>query len=98
VVAVVGYAMGPDNAAIHVVADDLDKACSALQSAGFDCQKSEAVAVELPNTPGACARMMRDLANEGIALEHCYASASGDKALCVFRSSDNAKTLSVLGQ
>jgi hypothetical protein len=96
-IGIVGYEMGPTQAALHVVADAPERACAAIQAAGLTCQSVESIAVELANEPGSCAGMLRALADAGIDVDHCYATTNGSgAALCVLRTKDNAKALSVL--
>lgn len=93
----VGYGVSPTQAFLHVLTDNPDGSCAALQGAGLSCECKECVAVELPNEAGAMARTLRKLADAGIDVEHCYGSALGSgQALCVLRTSDNAKAVSLL--
>lgn len=94
----VGYGMGPDApACMHVAAEKPDDACEVIKGAGFDCQMSECVTVEVPNEPGESAKVLRKLADAGVDVEHCYATAAGiGSGLIILRTKDNAKAVSVL--
>ncbi|HWP30150.1 MAG TPA: hypothetical protein VNK96_00255 [Fimbriimonadales bacterium] len=93
---IVGYEMGPNEACIHVVADDYDKACSAIQNAGYSCQGSDVLLVDVPNAPGSCAEILKKLADEGVDVEYCNATALEGRSLFVIKTKDNDKALAAL--
>ncbi len=97
VIGLVGYGVGPAQAFLHVLTDNPSRACTALQSAGFSCECHECVTFELPNEAGEMAKALRTLADSGLNIEHCYGSSLGPgAALCVLRTSDNAKAATLL--
>jgi len=92
---VVGYEMG-NEAYVHIVADDYDKACTAIQAAGYSCQGSDVLLVEVSNAPGSCAEVLKKIADAGVDVDSCYASALGDRSLFVIKTKDNDKAFAAL--
>lgn len=93
---IVGYEVGPNEAHMHVVADDYDKACSAIQSAGYSCQSADVLLVDVANSPGSCAEILKQIANAGVDIEHCYATALGGRSMFVIKTKDDDKALAAL--
>ncbi|MER3414356.1 MAG: hypothetical protein C4341_09040 [Armatimonadota bacterium] len=93
----VGYGTGGGKAYIHLVPEDSDRALTALRGAGYQVQVSDAVLYVSEDRPGLAADVLRKLANAGINLVHCYATAVGaTNALLVIRTSDDERAVGVL--
>lgn len=90
-----GWSEG-DKACFLLVAEDSEKAKNALEAAGYGCDCFEVLLVSTPNRPGAVAEMLRKLGDAGIDIDHFSATATGTEALCILRTSDNQKALSLL--
>jgi hypothetical protein len=94
---VVGYELGAEQAAMHVLAEDADKACATIRASGYACESVEVVLVDVDDRSGAAAGVLGKLAAAGVSVEHCYATAgSGGKALLVLRTKDNARAMTAL--
>lgn len=73
------------------------KAVEALKKGGYKPTEREVVCCNLENRVGSFAEATQKLAQAGLSLEHCYVTATGSKALCVFWTNNNQKALQVLG-
>jgi hypothetical protein len=61
-----------DNAQIHMVPDDPQKAEEVLKSRGFDVHTHQVIAVETPDHPGGLNAVLRPLKDAGINIEFLY--------------------------
>ncbi len=59
-------------------------------------EQSEVVCVELPDEVGALNAISRKLADAGIQINMCCATAAAGKALTVLQTSDNAKAAELI--
>ncbi len=97
IIAVCGYAI-EDKGYIMLVTKDNEKAAEALRSAGYELSEHEVVLVKLENKVGAGKGATSKIAEAGIDIRYCYATASDGKyALTVFATGDNKKAVEVLG-
>lgn len=85
---------------VRMIADDHEKGCAALAAAGFAVRQTEVVMVSVPDTPGGMADFMAKLDNAGINIEYSYAYGlgHGEKAVLIFRFSDNERACEVLAE
>ncbi|HEV2387465.1 MAG TPA: ACT domain-containing protein [Candidatus Acidoferrales bacterium] len=60
---------------VHVVADNVNKAKTALEGAALDYTESDVLYVELPNTPGALGHFAGKLAAKNINITSGYQTA-----------------------
>ena len=76
-----------------MIVDDHEKAKSVLEGKGHVVNVREVIAVCVPDRPGGMAEVMQVLDTAGVNIEYSYAFAfhRGEKAVLVFRFSDNAK-------
>jgi hypothetical protein len=83
---------------LYMVADDSEKACSALLDRVASCEMQEVICAELPDKVGALNAAAAKLAEAAIHIRLAYATvaAGADKALVVLDTSDNAKAAEVL--
>jgi len=94
--AVCGYAV-EDKGYIMLITRDNAKAGEALRSAGYEVSGREVVLVDIENRVGAGAEAVSKIAEAGIDIRYCYATASDGKyALTVMATSDDQKALEVL--
>jgi hypothetical protein len=92
-----GYGVGGGKAFLHLVAEDADRAATSLKNGGYDCTQLDALLVVAPDRPGLMVDVMKKLANVGVSVEHCYASAvGGGDVLIVLRTTDNVEAASAL--
>ena len=59
---------------LRMVADRPDAAVALLKAAGFAARETDVIAVEVPDQPGALARIMALFRDEGVNIEYLYAS------------------------
>lgn len=83
---------------LRMVADKPDEAVTLLKNAGFTARETDVIAVEVPDKPGALARIMGLFRDEGIDIEYLYASLEHkvNKAVIVVKVADVATGLRVL--
>ncbi len=87
------------NAEFMLLTDDNDKARDALTSSGFDVGEEAAVAVELINQPGELQSVASKIAEAGININYSYGTTGvGEYAICIFKTSDDDKTIEVVGE
>ena len=83
---------------LRMVADRPDAAVALLKAAGFAARETDVIAVEVPDQPGALARIMALFRDEGVNIEYLYASLehSADQAVIVLKVDDVAAGLTML--
>ena len=72
---------------LRMVADQPDAAVKLLREAGFTARETDVIGVEVPDHPGALARLMALFRDEGVNIEYLYASLehSSDQAVIVLK-------------
>ena len=84
---------------LRIIADDNEKALSALKDAGFLSTSVNLVAVEVPDTSGALAELLIELGEHGISVEYMYSFAGADgHAKIAFKTGAPEKAESILKQ
>ena len=75
---------------LRIIADKPDAAMTALAAAGFTARMTDVLAVEIPDQPGALARVMELFQKTQVNIEYLYASLEGDKdkAVVIFKVED----------
>jgi hypothetical protein len=68
-----------DNAQIHMVPDDPDKALEILKGRGYDVRVHRVIAVETPDHPGGLNAVLRPLKEAGINIEFLYPAIGKQK-------------------
>jgi hypothetical protein len=83
---------------LRLIVNDVEKAQSALKGCGFTVNKTEVVAVEVPDRPGGLSHILNVLDSEHINVEYMYAfgERSGGNAVIVFRFDDTDKAIETL--
>ena len=97
-IATLSLADTSDFGIVRMIVDDHERAKDVLAAAGYVANVSEVVAVCVPDRPGGMAGVMQVLDRAGVDIEYSYAFAfhKGEKAVLVFRFSDNARAESAL--
>ena len=82
----------------RLIVDDHEKAKTMLVERGHVVNVREVIAVCVPDRPGGMAEVKQVLDQAEVNIEYSYAIAfhSGEKAVLVFRFSDNAKAEAAL--
>lgn len=76
-----------DYGVLRLIVNDPRGARRALEKAGFTAIETDVIAVEMPDQPGALAKVIRLLSDRSINVEYGYAfvGKSGENAIVVFR-------------
>jgi hypothetical protein len=83
---------------LRLIVNDVEKAKSVLKECGFTVNKTEVVAVEVPDRPGGLSHILNVLDSGQINVEYMYAfgERSGGNAVIVFRFDDTDKAIETL--
>lgn len=83
---------------LRLIVNDVEKAQSVLKGCGFTVNKTEVVAVEVPDRPGGLSHILNILDSGQINVEYMYAfgERSGGNAVIVFRFDDTDKAIETL--
>lgn len=83
---------------LRLIVNDPGKAKSALKDKGFTVNKTEVVAVEVPDCPGGLSSILRTLDNNEINVEYMYAFVErcGGNAVIIFRFDETDKAIATL--
>jgi hypothetical protein len=75
---------------LRIIADKPDAAMAALANGGFTARMTDVLAVEIPDEPGALAKVMELFKETGVNIEYLYASLEGcsEKAIVIFKVED----------
>ena len=97
-IATLSLADTADFGIVRMIVDDHEKAKAVLEGKGHVVNVREVIAVCVPDRPGGMAEVMQVLDKAGVNIEYSYAFAfhRGEKAVLVFRFSDNDKAESAL--
>ncbi|MBR4603754.1 MAG: amino acid-binding protein, partial [Kiritimatiellae bacterium] len=85
---------------VRMIVDDHEKARNVLLDDGHAVKVSQVVAVCVPDRPGGMAEVMSvlDAAQANIEYSYAFSFHRGEKAVLVFRFSDNAKAEAALAK
>lgn len=83
---------------LRLIVNDVEKAKQALKDKGFTVNKTEVVAVEVPDQPGGLATILQVLDREQINVEYMYAFVErcGGNAVIIFRFDEIDKAIAAL--
>ena len=97
-IATLSLADTSDFGIVRMIVDDHEKAKTVLSEKGHVVNVREVIAVCVPDRPGGMGEVMTVLDKAGVNIEYSYAFAfhKGEKAVLVFRFSDNGKAESAL--
>ena len=97
-IATLSLADTSDFGIVRMIVDDHEKAEDVLAEKGHVVNVREVIAVCVPDRPGGMAEVMQVLDKAGVNIEYSYAFAfhKGEKAVLVFRFSDNDRAESAL--
>jgi hypothetical protein len=84
---------------LRLIVNDRDKAMQTLKAKGFTVNKTEVVAVEVPDQPGGLSGILTVLDSASINVEYMYAFVErcGDNAVIIFRFDETEKAITALG-
>ena len=78
------------------IVSDPDRAYKALKENHFAVNVTDVVGISCPNVPGALAKVLRFLSDEGVFIEYMYSFANNNIANVVIRPSNLDKCIEVL--
>ncbi len=83
---------------LRLIVDNVEKAKTVLKERGFTVNKTEVVAVEVPDSPGGLSTILQTLDAGQINVEYMYAFVErcGGNAVIIFRFDETDKAISVL--
>jgi hypothetical protein len=83
---------------LRLIVNDTEKAKNVLKERGFTVNKTEVVAVEIPDRPGGLADILQVLDAGGINVEYMYAFVErcGENAVMIFRFDETQKAIQAL--
>jgi len=83
---------------LRLIVNDTEKAKTVLKERGFTVNKTEVVAVEIPDRPGGLADILQTLDADGINVEYMYAFVErcGENAVMIFRFDETQKAIACL--
>jgi len=75
---------------LRIIVNDPDKAYEVLKGAGFTVSETEVIAVQIPDSPGALATVLEQMAEENLNIEYLYAflGTTENDALVIFKVED----------
>jgi hypothetical protein len=80
------------------IVSDPDKAYAVLKENHFAVHVTDVIGINCPNVPGALARVLTYLSDEGVFIEYMYSFANNGSANVIIRPSDFDKCIEVLQQ
>jgi hypothetical protein len=83
---------------LRLIVNDREKAKTVLKEKGFTVNKTEVVAVEVPDRPGGLYQILSKLESEAINVEYMYAFVErcGENAVIIFRFDETDKAIKSL--
>jgi len=83
---------------LRLIVNDGVKAVTVLKENGFTVNKTEVVAVEVPDRPGGLSAILQALDQEAINVEYMYAFVErcGGNAVIIFRFDETDKAITAL--
>lgn len=82
-----------DYGILRLVVDKPEEALAALKSAGFTVRESEVICIDLPDTPGGLAGVLKVVSEAGVNIEYVYSLVS---TFVVINVSDVDRALQLL--
>lgn len=78
---------------LRMILTDPDKAYATLREKGFSVSLTDVLCLATPHTPGALAKALDILSQDGISIEYMYAFEVGEKALVIIKADDIKKAI-----
>jgi hypothetical protein len=83
---------------LRLIVSDHEKAFRVLRENFFSVSLTDVVCLNCPNQPGALARALQILSENGVSIEYLYAFSLGDSANVVLKPDNLEMCISVLTQ
>jgi hypothetical protein len=83
---------------LRLIVNETDKARHVLKEDGFTVEKTEVVAIEVPDKPGGLSGILNSIKDAGMNVEYMYAfvEKSSENAIVIFRFDEIEKSVDVL--
>jgi len=83
---------------LRLIVNDVEKAKAVLKEKGFTVNKTEVVAVEVPDQPGGLSTILQALDKDRINVEYMYAFVErcGGNAVIIFRFDETGQAIATL--
>ena len=78
------------------IVSEPDKAYEALKNRHFAVNVTDVIGISCPNVPGALAKVLRYLSDEGVFIEYMYSFANGETANVVIRPNNMEDCIRIL--
>ena len=78
------------------IVSEPDKAYEALRNRHFAVNVTDVIGISCPNVPGALARVLRFLSDEGVFIEYMYSFANGETANVIIRPNNMEECIRIL--
>ena len=87
------------NARFILIVDSNSKASKTLAKLKIKAKEEDMVAVEMPNKVGELQKVSKKITDAGININYMYGTTgTGRVSTCVFKTSDNRRTISVINK
>lgn len=81
---------------LRMIVSDPDKAYAILKKNDFTVKISDVIALSCPNEPGALAKALKILSEEGLEIEYLYAFSVNESANVILKPNDIQQCIKVL--
>lgn len=83
---------------LRLIVNNVEQAKQVLKDKGFTVNKTEVVAVEVPDRPGGLSTILQNLDSEKINVEYMYAYVErcGGNAVIIFRFDETDRAIAIL--
>ncbi|MDD4821014.1 MAG: amino acid-binding protein [Bacteroidales bacterium] len=81
---------------LRMIVSDPEKAYKILKDAHFAAKLTDVLCLSCPNTPGALAKALKLLSDEGVFFEYMYAFANGETANVIIRPDNIERCITIL--
>ncbi|MDR1783505.1 MAG: amino acid-binding protein [Dysgonamonadaceae bacterium] len=83
---------------LRLVVSEPEKARDLLKEHRYAVSVTDVVCIQMPNTPGALAKIMTIVNDAGVSIEYMYAFSTGKGAIAVIRPDNLGLTVDVLSR
>ncbi|MDI6732954.1 MAG: hypothetical protein QME51_01870 [Planctomycetota bacterium] len=95
IIAMTGWGQG-DKGSFKMLTSNNKKASDAIKKLGYEVTQKNVVLVEVLNKPSALYPLAQKVANSHININYCYGTGLGTKAMLVFSTDNDTKTMQVI--
>ncbi|MDR0686209.1 MAG: amino acid-binding protein [Dysgonamonadaceae bacterium] len=81
---------------LRLIVSKPENALKLLKKNNYAVNVTNVICVQMPNTPGALAKIMNVINKAEISIEYMYAFSTGKTALCIIRPDNPEKTAEIL--